>query len=214
MALITCPECGSEVSDKAEKCPKCAYPINQHAENIKRTEVIVKPKEGCFLQTLNLGCMVIFAIIGLIILWVFYITFADSSNMKKVEININPASVHSNIPSSQPKQTIQTTQTTASDQTPTNNVVLNVDQMKSDLVGIDLGGITVQSVDEIKAFELTDSTKTKDKVEYTASVKVKKENEVSVTYYDKVVITYYSLNGVETFKNATTTFVNRVVANQ
>ncbi len=32
MALITCPECGSEVSDKADKCPKCAYPINE-AEN-------------------------------------------------------------------------------------------------------------------------------------------------------------------------------------
>ncbi len=28
MALINCPECGVEVSDKAEKCPKCAYPIN------------------------------------------------------------------------------------------------------------------------------------------------------------------------------------------
>lgn len=28
MALINCPECGIEVSDKAEKCPKCAFPIN------------------------------------------------------------------------------------------------------------------------------------------------------------------------------------------
>ena len=28
MAIIKCPECGSEVSDKAEKCPKCAYPIS------------------------------------------------------------------------------------------------------------------------------------------------------------------------------------------
>jgi len=25
--LIKCPECSNEVSDKAEKCPKCAYPI-------------------------------------------------------------------------------------------------------------------------------------------------------------------------------------------
>ena len=28
MALIKCPECGTEVSDKAAACPKCAYPIN------------------------------------------------------------------------------------------------------------------------------------------------------------------------------------------
>lgn len=28
MALITCPECGGQVSDKATFCPKCGYPIN------------------------------------------------------------------------------------------------------------------------------------------------------------------------------------------
>ncbi len=27
MALINCPECGREVSDQAEACPRCAYPI-------------------------------------------------------------------------------------------------------------------------------------------------------------------------------------------
>lgn len=27
MALIPCPECGSEVSDKAPTCPKCGVPI-------------------------------------------------------------------------------------------------------------------------------------------------------------------------------------------
>lgn len=27
MALINCPECGTEVSDKAASCPKCAFPI-------------------------------------------------------------------------------------------------------------------------------------------------------------------------------------------
>ena len=27
MALIKCPECGHEVSDRAVQCPKCAYPI-------------------------------------------------------------------------------------------------------------------------------------------------------------------------------------------
>ena len=27
MALIKCPECGNQVSDRAESCPKCAYPL-------------------------------------------------------------------------------------------------------------------------------------------------------------------------------------------
>ena len=27
MALINCPECGKEASDKAEKCPNCGYPF-------------------------------------------------------------------------------------------------------------------------------------------------------------------------------------------
>lgn len=28
MALIKCPECGNEVSDKAASCPRCGCPIN------------------------------------------------------------------------------------------------------------------------------------------------------------------------------------------
>lgn len=27
MALIKCPECGREVSDRAGSCPVCGYPI-------------------------------------------------------------------------------------------------------------------------------------------------------------------------------------------
>lgn len=33
MALITCPECGKEVSDKATACPNCGYPINTVSNN-------------------------------------------------------------------------------------------------------------------------------------------------------------------------------------
>ena len=28
MALITCPECGNQVSDKAKTCPNCGIPID------------------------------------------------------------------------------------------------------------------------------------------------------------------------------------------
>lgn len=33
MALIYCPECKKEVSDKAEKCPNCAYPLTDNLTN-------------------------------------------------------------------------------------------------------------------------------------------------------------------------------------
>jgi len=39
MALVKCIECGTEVSDKAEKCPKCAYPISAK-DNEVMTQVI------------------------------------------------------------------------------------------------------------------------------------------------------------------------------
>lgn len=29
MAMITCPECGKEVSDKARNCPNCGTPIDK-----------------------------------------------------------------------------------------------------------------------------------------------------------------------------------------
>lgn len=56
MAIINCKECGQEISSKAEKCPKCGNPI-KGASN-----------EGCFLQTLNIGCMFTFIVIVLIII--------------------------------------------------------------------------------------------------------------------------------------------------
>lgn len=35
MALITCPECEKEVSDKVKTCPHCGYPMSQEAEQAK-----------------------------------------------------------------------------------------------------------------------------------------------------------------------------------
>ena len=32
MALITCPECGKEISDKVKACPHCGYPLTAEAE--------------------------------------------------------------------------------------------------------------------------------------------------------------------------------------
>lgn len=35
MALINCPECGKEVSDKAEVCIRCGYPLHDETQSSK-----------------------------------------------------------------------------------------------------------------------------------------------------------------------------------
>ena len=43
MALIKCPECGKEVSDKAKMCVFCGYPINDYNDNVPKLKRIVMP---------------------------------------------------------------------------------------------------------------------------------------------------------------------------
>ena len=74
MALINCPECKNEVSNKAEKCPKCAYPINPSKPITKKVimEAGEKSSEGLFLKTLNTGCFVLILIIIFIITFIIF----------------------------------------------------------------------------------------------------------------------------------------------
>jgi uncharacterized membrane protein YvbJ len=75
MALIKCSECGKEISDKAKECPHCGNPINSR-ENVaipQEVKVVSAPnKEGCFLQTMNIGCMIVLGIIIFIILLMIF----------------------------------------------------------------------------------------------------------------------------------------------
>ena len=66
MALINCPECETEVSSLAEKCPKCSYPIKGKKENtvVHKTE----NTEGFFLQFLNAGCLASVIIIAIFLI--------------------------------------------------------------------------------------------------------------------------------------------------
>jgi hypothetical protein len=40
MALIKCPECKNEISDKAIFCPRCGYPMTGHGNEAQRTAPI------------------------------------------------------------------------------------------------------------------------------------------------------------------------------
>jgi len=43
MALINCPECGNQISDKAVSCPHCGTPIAAIQSDISKP-VVIKPK--------------------------------------------------------------------------------------------------------------------------------------------------------------------------
>jgi len=71
MALINCNECGKQISDKADKCPNCGNPINKSGvipSSYTSTSEVHGKNEGCFMQTLNFGCVLTVVIIGIIIL--------------------------------------------------------------------------------------------------------------------------------------------------
>lgn len=44
MALIKCPECGKEISDKASSCPSCGYPINNIKVETEQDRVNIRGK--------------------------------------------------------------------------------------------------------------------------------------------------------------------------
>ena len=39
MALIKCPECGKEISDKALSCPNCAFPMTEILKSVDKPTV-------------------------------------------------------------------------------------------------------------------------------------------------------------------------------
>lgn len=39
MAIISCPECGKQISDRAISCPDCGCPINQAPAIANQTDV-------------------------------------------------------------------------------------------------------------------------------------------------------------------------------
>lgn len=63
MALITCPECGHDVSDRATTCPHCGYPMTetfpQIVNNNDSQGIIAPPKKKNILPRLLIGLFVV-----------------------------------------------------------------------------------------------------------------------------------------------------------
>jgi uncharacterized membrane protein YvbJ len=42
MTIVKCPECGNELSDRAETCPKCGCPLHEKVQTIEKTSKKLK----------------------------------------------------------------------------------------------------------------------------------------------------------------------------
>lgn len=47
MALISCPECGKEISDKAFACPNCGNPMNQQSQQVVQVQQVQQEEYLC-----------------------------------------------------------------------------------------------------------------------------------------------------------------------
>ena len=45
MALISCPECKKEISDRAHSCPSCGFPLDEYFQELKEKEEEKKREE-------------------------------------------------------------------------------------------------------------------------------------------------------------------------
>ncbi len=56
MALILCPECGKEISDKAKACPNCGMPLSEEMQGT--FDVIIKREYQFYLINPALNLLV------------------------------------------------------------------------------------------------------------------------------------------------------------
>lgn len=97
MALITCPECGAQISDSAAACIHCGYPISPVAaspldapETAEMTEDIKKSPSFKGKSILSKYKTLIFAIVGIAIVCIAFLVIKANhfSNEEKHALNL------------------------------------------------------------------------------------------------------------------------------
>ena len=65
MALVTCPDCGREVSDQAPACPNCGRPLRATPPVVVKEKIGLLGKPGTFYHTVSFGCLVLLILVGI-----------------------------------------------------------------------------------------------------------------------------------------------------
>lgn len=68
MALINCPGCNHQVSERAASCPSCGEPIRTAPPRREPKSLAPTKERGIFMQFMNCGCWVVLVLVGLAIL--------------------------------------------------------------------------------------------------------------------------------------------------
>lgn len=55
MALIKCPECGKEVSDKASTCIHCGYPLSESTQQRPQPQTVSQPVQSVYRPVASRG---------------------------------------------------------------------------------------------------------------------------------------------------------------
>lgn len=81
MALITCPECGHDVSDRATTCPHCGYPmmeIMSHiVDNNNSQSIVTPPKKKSILPRLLIGLFVVILVAAFVFFRIYVLGAND-----------------------------------------------------------------------------------------------------------------------------------------
>ena len=89
MALINCPECSTEISEYAETCNKCSFPIRKPVETNSTVNKTVQYNES---HKGNTGTAILAILIFLILLsagYYFYYTNTDEYKKKQAQEGIH-----------------------------------------------------------------------------------------------------------------------------
>lgn len=88
MALIKCPECGKEVSDKASSCPNCGCPLekNKTVDAINDSKGKKSKKKTTKKLLISIGIVIVLIFIGTVI---YYIATINERTYKSAKVLFN-----------------------------------------------------------------------------------------------------------------------------
>ncbi|MAT41388.1 MAG: hypothetical protein CL609_03530 [Anaerolineaceae bacterium] len=90
MALIQCPECNKEISDKVKDCPFCGFPfepivdLKNDVQQVEIASVNIAPKDPSKIKKITTGVIAIVVTLAI----VFAILIAVKNNNEKKEYNV------------------------------------------------------------------------------------------------------------------------------